>query len=86
TGAGEPVAVDQGAFGAPAQALALVALAAAVVTTGRPKGRDGAGPDDGGDDTDGDDMPHQARTEGTERTERTDPTGRTASTEGTPTG
>ncbi|MGP3925518.1 alpha-(1-_3)-arabinofuranosyltransferase domain-containing protein [Streptomyces sp. 8N616] len=36
TGAGEPVAVDEGAFGAPAQALALLALVAALVTADRP--------------------------------------------------
>ncbi|WP_432095295.1 alpha-(1-_3)-arabinofuranosyltransferase domain-containing protein [Streptomyces sp. bgisy100] len=40
TGAGQPPAADEGPFGALAQALALVALMAAVVTTDRP-GRDG---------------------------------------------
>ncbi|MET8679395.1 alpha-(1-_3)-arabinofuranosyltransferase family protein [Streptomyces sp. NPDC004647] len=36
TGAGEPIAVDEGAFSAPAQFLALVALVAAVVTVRHP--------------------------------------------------
>ncbi|KAB1140993.1 DUF3367 domain-containing protein [Streptomyces luteolifulvus] len=36
TGAGGPVSAERGAFGAIAQVLALVALSAAVVTTGRP--------------------------------------------------
>lgn len=41
TGAGAPVSADRGAFGAVAQVLALVALSAAVVTTGagRPRTR-----------------------------------------------
>jgi arabinofuranan 3-O-arabinosyltransferase len=39
TGAGGPVAEGAGAFGATAQALALVALCAAVVTTGSGRGR-----------------------------------------------
>ncbi|MGP3979793.1 alpha-(1-_3)-arabinofuranosyltransferase domain-containing protein [Streptomyces sp. KR80] len=36
TGAGEPVAVDEGAFSTPAQVLAIVGLAAALVTADRP--------------------------------------------------
>jgi arabinofuranan 3-O-arabinosyltransferase len=45
TGAGEPVAAGEGAFGGPAQALAIVALTAAVVTVpSRGGGRVGAVP------------------------------------------
>ncbi|MEV6316181.1 alpha-(1-_3)-arabinofuranosyltransferase family protein [Streptomyces sp. NPDC051776] len=50
-GAGEPVASGEGAFGAPAQVLAVVALAAALVTADRPdaaraRGTSGDGPGD----------------------------------------
>ncbi|MEU6080954.1 alpha-(1-_3)-arabinofuranosyltransferase family protein [Streptomyces sp. NPDC047108] len=62
TGAGEPVAAGEGAFGAPAQVLAVVALAAALVTADRPslaraRGGSGDGPGDDGPGEGTDDGP-----------------------------
>ncbi|MFE5486048.1 alpha-(1-_3)-arabinofuranosyltransferase family protein [Streptomyces sp. NPDC056527] len=57
-GAGEPVAAGEGAFGGVAQVLALVALAAALVTAVRPESvPSGHGHDDGHEDDDDSEAP-----------------------------